>query len=114
MNDIIEERIGGIIVEIVNLERASLNHAAELKSILLKRIEEGYNKIIVDISQCEYLDSTFLGALVSGLKNCARKGGDLKLVGFKPAVQAMFELTRLFRVFETYADLKEAIKSFNR
>lgn len=111
---IVEERIGDILVEIVNLERASLNEADEFKSMLQKRINEGYYKIIIDISECEFIDSSFLGVLVGTLKKVAKQGGDLKLVGFKPPVHAMFQLTRMFRVFDTFTELQDAVKSFSR
>ncbi len=109
---IVEEKIGDVVVEIINMERATMNEALELKGNLNKRMEEGYRKIIVDLSACDFVDSTFLGALVGGLKKATKMKGDLKIVGFRPAVKSMFELTRLFRIFETFNDLQDAIKSF--
>lgn len=111
---IIEEIIDDIIVEIVNLDRATLREAEELKAQVNEKIDNGYLKVIIDLSTVEFLDSTFLGVIVNTLKKVAKTGGDLKLVGFKPNVQAMFELTRLFRVFETYSNLQDAIKSFHK
>lgn len=110
---IIEEQIGDVIVEVVNLDRATLKEAEELKEKLTNKINYGFKKIVVDLSQCEFVDSTFLGVLVNGLKKVARVDGDLRLVGFKPAVQSMFELTRMFRVFQSFEDVKEAVSSFN-
>lgn len=110
---IIEKLVGDVFVETVNLERGTLIEAGMLKDILESRIAGGCTKFIVDISRCEFIDSTFLGVLVNALKNVAKAGGDLKLVGFKPAVHSMFELTRLYRVFETFPDAQSAIKSFN-
>lgn len=111
---IIEERIGDVIVEIINVERASVKEANELKERLTDAIDEGYKKIIVDLSECEFVDSSFLGVLVSSLKKVAKLEGDLKLVGFRPTVRSMFELTRLFRVFETFTNLQEAVKSYTK
>lgn len=111
---ITEEKIGDVLVEIVNTDRPSVNEAEELKEMLSKKINEGISKIVVDISECDFVDSTFLGTLVSSLRKVTKREGDLRLVGFKPAVRAMFELTRLFRVFETYGELKEAVDSFNK
>lgn len=108
----VEEKFGDIIVEIVQLERATSGDANELKEILDKRISEGNVNFVIDLSFCEFIDSTFLGVLVHGLKSVAKLNGDLKLVGFKPAVRSMFELTRMFRVFETFNDLKMAVRSF--
>ncbi|MEW6701429.1 MAG: STAS domain-containing protein [Bacteroidota bacterium] len=110
---IIEEIIDDIVVEIVNLDRATLREAEELKGKITDKINDGFKKIIIDLSEVEFLDSTFLGVIVNSLKKVAKLGGDLKLVGFQPAVRSMFELTRLFRVFESYSELQSAIKSFH-
>ncbi|MCX7798239.1 MAG: STAS domain-containing protein [Melioribacter sp.] len=111
---IVEEFFDDIVVEIINADRATIKQADELKKTIYDKIEKGYNKIVVDLSKVDFIDSTFLGVIVNALKKVAAHEGDLKLVGFKPAVRAMFELTRLFRVFESYSDLKEAIKSFQK
>ena len=111
---IIEETIDDIIVEIVNFDRATLLEAEKLKRQVNDKIDSGYRKVIIDLTSVEYLDSTFLGIIVNTLKKVAKLGGDLKLVGFKPNVRSMFELTRLFRVFESYSELQDAIKSFHK
>ena len=111
---IIEETIDDIIVEIVNLDRATLLEAEELKRQVNDKIDSGYKRVIIDLTSVEFLDSTFLGVIVNTLKKVAKLGGDLKLVGFKPNVRSMFELTRLFRVFESYSELQDAIKSFHK
>ncbi len=112
--NIVEEIIGDILIEIITVNRASVKDSEQLKNQLLRKIDEGYKKIIIDLTSCEFIDSTFLGVLVNSLRKVAKKDGDLKLVGFKPAVKAMFELTRLFRVFESYGDLQDAIKSYTK
>ncbi len=111
--DFLRETHDDIVVEIVNLTRATLKEAEEFKQTLSQDIEMGSRKIIVDLSDCEFIDSTFLGALVVTLKKISNIGGDLRLVGFQPAVHSMFELTRMYRVFEAYKTKEEAIKSFS-
>ena len=110
--DFIKETHGDIIIEIVNLPRATLNDADEFKQVLAQEIEDGARKIIVDLSECEFIDSTFLGALVVSLKKITTLNGDLRLVGFQPAVHSMFELTRMYRVFEAFKTKEDAILSF--
>lgn len=110
--DFINEKHGSVIVEKVNLTRATLKEAEAFKSFLYTSIEEGWQKIVVDLSECEFIDSTFLGALVVALKKVTSHGGDMKLVGFQPAVNSMFELTRMYRVFESYKTKEEAIQSY--
>ncbi|PIW69850.1 MAG: anti-anti-sigma factor [Ignavibacteriales bacterium CG12_big_fil_rev_8_21_14_0_65_30_8] len=111
--DFTKEKYGDITVEIVNLTRATLKEAEEFKLTLAQDIEEHVRKIVVDLRQCEFIDSTFLGALVVTLKKITTLGGDLKLVGFQPAVHSMFELTRMYRVFEAFSTKEEAIASFS-
>lgn len=110
--DFTKELIDDIVIESVNLTRATLKEAEEFKITLSQDIDEGARKIVVDLSECEFIDSTFLGALVVSLKKVTGLGGDLRLVGFQPAVHSMFELTRMYRVFESYGSKQEAVASF--
>jgi anti-anti-sigma factor len=110
--DFTKETYSDIVIENVNLTRATLKEAEEFKQTLAKDIADGWRKIIVDLSECEFIDSTFLGALVVSLKKVTTLGGDLRLIGFQPAVHSMFELTRMYRVFESYPNKEEAVKSF--
>lgn len=109
----IREEHNDVLVEVVDLARATLNEAEEFKLRLMEDIEKGYKKIVADLTSCEFIDSTFLGTLVISLKKVTSMGGDLRLVGFQPAVDSMFELTRMYRVFETFKTKEDALQSFN-
>ena len=87
--------------------------AEEFKQVLVNDIQRDFKKIVVDLSSCEFIDSTFLGSLVVSLKKLTGLGGDLRLVGFQPAVHSMFELTRMYRVFESFKSADEAVQSFS-
>lgn len=110
--DFTREQFGDVVVEVVNLSRATLKEAEEFKKTLTEDIETGAKRLIVDLTECEFIDSTFLGALVVSLKKATALGGDLRLVGFQPAVHSMFELTRMYRVFEAFPSKQEAVESF--
>ena len=110
--DYLQETYEDVLVQVVDLTRATFREAEEFKFTLSKSIEQGYRKIVVDLSLCEFIDSTFLGALVVSLKKVTAMGGDLRLVGFHPAVHSMLELTRMHRVFESYPTKESAISSF--
>ena len=111
--DYFREQTGDIVVITVSLKRATLVDAEEFKELLVNEIQRGIKKIVVDLSSCEFIDSTFLGGLVVSLKKLTALDGDLRLVGFQPAVHSMFELTRMYRVFESFKSADEAIKSFS-
>jgi anti-anti-sigma factor len=98
----------------MNLARATADMAMEFNEYLQDIISEENTKIVVSLLNCEFIDSSFLGVLVSNLKKITAIGGDLRLVGFNPAVLSMIELTRVNRLFESYPTIEEAISSFNQ
>lgn len=110
--DIIRSKKKGIILFKVNLLRATIKEAEVFKNMLMKDIDSGNNKLVIDLSFCEFIDSTFLGTIVISLKRVTTLGGDIKLVGFQPAVRSMLELTRISKVFETFESTDEALSSF--
>jgi anti-anti-sigma factor len=105
--------IKDIVVEIVNLSRATYKEAAEFKRILNDDYEMRFKKLIVDIRQCEFIDSTFLGVLVVALKNMAKIGGEIRLVKPSSVVQTLMEKVGTLTIFNTYDTLEEAVESFN-
>ena len=68
----------------------------------------GTDRLAVDLSVVDRIDSTGLGALVTTLKAARDHGGDLALAGLSPSVRAVVELTRLHRVFDIYGDVESA------
>ena len=57
-----------VVVLKVNLVRATLKEAEEFKNQLMEEIKLGNKKMVVDLSICEFIDSTFLGSLVGDLQ----------------------------------------------
>jgi len=107
-----QEEHGSILVEVVDLDRATLLDAEEFKKILFQDIQTGWKKIIVDLTECEFIDSTFLGAIVISLKKITELGGKLRLVGIQPKVQTLFQLTKMNRIFEIFENREDALQSF--
>ena len=105
--------IEGKVIITVELIRATIKEAEEFKLLLAQEIESGTRDLIVDLSYCEFIDSTFLGALVVSLKRLLTVKGTLKLCNLKPSVISMFELTRMHKVFEIYPSLDSALRSYN-
>ena len=111
--NLLEEKFDDVFVITVATSRATISEAEEFKNKITLIIENGFNKIVIDLSQVEFIDSSFLGVLVTALKRVVAKNGDLKLVGFQPAVRSMFELTRMFRVFDTFERVDQSVASFS-
>jgi len=105
---------GDVIIEVVNLVKATRDQAEEFKLILLKHIDNDNIKLVVDIHQCNFLDSTFLSTLLIALKATIKKGGNLKLASPKHDVAEVLEATGMNRVFDIYPNISDAISSFNK
>lgn len=104
--------VDGTAVVAVTSPRATIDIANEFKDSLLDLIEEGKTHVVVDLSETEFVDSSFLGALVTGLKRATSKDGDVRISGLQPSVRAMLELTRLYRIFDIFDNVDEAVASF--
>lgn len=103
-----QEKLHGATVLTLLEERIDAHNSGELKEFILNLIEQGEANIVVHLAKVRFIDSSGLGALLSGYKNAAAKAGKLSLSNVQPQVLSMFELTRLNRIFEIYRDLPEA------
>jgi anti-sigma B factor antagonist len=101
-------KINGFQLIVIEEERVDAHNSGDLKQNFLDMFEQGEVNIIVDLHQVHFIDSSGLGALLSGYKNAEAKSGKLVLAGLQEQVASMFELTRLNRVFEIYSDPDEA------
>jgi len=108
-----QDEIKGILVKHVHLTRATKDHAEKFKKFLMNDIEDNNHKMIVDLSECEFIDSTFISSLVTALKAINQKGGSLKIVANHSEVQSVLELTGMVKVFDIYKNVKEAVENFN-
>ncbi len=106
------EITGDIAVVHVFLNRATLAKAILFKDFVTNVIAQGTIKIVVDLGICEYVDSTFLGAMVAVLKKANSLGGDLRLVYNKEMPSLVFVLTRMDKVFKVFTNLDDAVESF--
>lgn len=103
---------GNVVLMAIKEERLDAHNSGELKTRMLGLFEEGKINIVIDLADVRFVDSSGLGALVSGYKNASARNGNLKLSSLQPQVKSMFELTRLHRVFEIFPGSEEALASF--
>jgi anti-sigma B factor antagonist len=101
-----------IVVLFIKEERLDAHNSNDLKNTLKNLFEEGKKNILIDLKDVRFIDSSGLGALVSGFKNAISHQGILKLSTLQPQVKSMFELTRLHRVFDIFSATDEALDSF--
>ena len=85
--------------------------APEFKERLVELIENGKTKIVVDLSDATFIDSTTLGVLVGGVKRLRPGGGSLALVCSDQNITKIFEITGLDRVFPIHETRDEALSA---
>jgi anti-sigma B factor antagonist len=85
----------GVVVPKGRLNMAS---ARRLKEVLDGLVSDGTTRIVVDLDETTFLDSSGLGALIAGLKSARQAGGDLRIARPTEAVRTVFTLTNLDRV----------------
>jgi anti-anti-sigma factor len=90
--------------------RLNMTVAAQLREQLLGLVQSGTSRLVVDLSAVDAIDSSGLGALISGLKAARQSGGDLRISGPCAQVTAVLELTNLNRVLKTVESPEDAFR----
>jgi anti-anti-sigma factor len=107
------EQKNEIITILLHPKRVTAEIAREFKDSLFHIIDEENKKnIVIDLSEVEFMDSFFLGAIVSGLKKCRNLNGDIYLAQMSQSLRPLFELMNLEEVFKIFPTKEEALQSF--
>jgi anti-anti-sigma factor len=113
MADFERRYIDDIVVIKVNLMRATLVEAKEFTRFINSEIEKKKLKIIFDLSLCEFMDSTFIGALVVTLKRLTDLKGELRLVKPTLIAQSIMAATATLNIFNLYETTEDALENLN-
>jgi len=84
-------------------------NAQDLRSAIVAALAAGAERLIVDMSQTEFCDSTGLNVLVRAHKRLAEAGGELLLVASEPTLLRIFKVTGMDTMFHLFASLDEAL-----
>ena len=113
MQNITQEIRAEVIIYRVNLLKVTVIEATELKNLLDEQITIGHSKVVIDLSQCTYLDTTFIGVLVVTHKKLLAIGGELKIVSPLNPAKRLFHLSGISKVLNIFEAAEDAVKSFN-
>lgn len=86
--------------------------SALLRTTVRGLLEEGRTKIILNLGDVNYIDSSGIGELVSGFTAVRNRGGELKLLNLTKKVNDLLQITKLFTVFDVFNDESTAMRSF--
>jgi anti-sigma B factor antagonist len=75
-------------------------------------VDAGHRKVLVNLEQVSWINSSGLGILIEGFSALQRQGGTLKLVHVPPRIESVLAVTKLSTIFESYRQEDEAVQSF--
>jgi len=101
----------GILVCYIHGE-IDINTSPEMKKVFDKIIGTKRDKILLNLKDVSYVDSSGLATLVEVLKGMRAYGGKLKLSNLTTKVKSLFEITKLERLFDIALEEDDAAKTF--
>jgi anti-sigma B factor antagonist len=84
-----------------------------LRETVTQLLGKGEKKILLNLGDVNYIDSSGIGELVSAFTTVRKQGGDLKLLNLTKKVHDLLLITKLYTVFDVKDDEAVAVKSFN-
>lgn len=107
-----DKKVAGILIVKPADKRIDASVATDFKGKMIDWINAGNKRIVLNLSDVDFIDSSGLGAIVSSLKAIGNEG-DLVICGVKDTVMTLFSLTRMNRVFQMFATEEEALKALS-
>jgi anti-sigma B factor antagonist len=86
--------------------------ASAFRDTVRELAARGDKKILLNLSEVNYIDSSGIGELVSGFTTVTNHGGQLRLLGLSKRVKDLLQITKLYTVFEVFDDEATAVRSF--
>ncbi len=107
-------QVGGVTIVDVSGRIELGEESAALRETLFKLLEKGQKQIVLNLGDVHYIDSSGLGALVSGYTSVRKQGGELKLLNLTNKVSDLMQITKLYTIFDIANDEALAVKSFGQ
>jgi anti-sigma B factor antagonist len=86
--------------------------SSTLRDTLRDLVSKGQKKVLLNLGEVSYIDSSGIGELVSGFTTVTNQGGQLKLLNLTKRVKDLLQITKLYTVFDVHDDEAAAIRSF--
>lgn len=88
--------------------RLNMVEAPSVKAFIDKTVSDGYSRLVLDLSEVSFVDSSGLGSLIAGLKRTRQSGGDLRIAAPQAQIKMVLGLTNLDRVLRAYDSVSDA------
>jgi anti-sigma B factor antagonist len=86
--------------------------SAMLRRMIRELVEGGQRKILLNLSDVDYIDSSGIGELVAAYTTVRTASGELKILNLTKRVHDILQITRLFTIFDVQSDEASALNSF--
>jgi len=87
---------------------------SQLRELIRDEVSKGNKKVLVNLADVTYIDSSGIGELVSAYTAVSNQGGQLKLLNLTKKVHDLLQITKLYTVFDVHDDETRAISSFGK
>jgi anti-sigma B factor antagonist len=87
--------------------------SALLRKTVRALLDEQRTRLLLNLADVDYIDSSGIGELVSAFTAAKSRGGDMKLLHLTKKVRDLIQITKLYTVFDVHSDENTALRSFN-
>jgi len=105
------ELVNDVLIVILDGYHLDESNVRQLKTDIKATIKN-HNKLLLDLTNLTFIDSSGLGGILSILRNMKEQGGDLKICNASSSIQSVFELIRLPRLIDIHESRETGVRSF--
>ena len=105
--------VGGVTIVDLSGRIVLGEGSAGLRDMVHNLIKDGNRKILLNLRDIDYVDSSGLGELVNAFTSMRSQGGELKLLNLTKRVRSLLQITKLLTVFDIADDEATSVKSFS-
>jgi len=107
-------QLGGVTIVDISGRIVFGEESAALRELVCDLLSKGHKKILFNLGDVIYIDSSGLGHLVSAFRSVRKEEGELKLLNLTNKVHDVMQITRLHTVFDIMDDEAVAVESFGQ
>ncbi|HXZ82062.1 MAG TPA: STAS domain-containing protein [Terriglobales bacterium] len=85
-----------------------------LRDVVPKLLKEGKRKILLNLKDVNYIDSSGIGDIITAYSSTRNQGGELRLASPSPQVRDLFQITKLYTILDVSDDETTALKGFQK
>lgn len=108
-----EEVHGDVYVLVIKGKLMGGSETTEIHDRVKELAAVGVKRVVLDLGQVKWMNSSGLGALMSSLTTMKNGGGDLRLSSVAEKVESLLMITQLMKIFKTFENIDKAVKSFH-